>query len=51
LDQADQAAIFDNSGARPQLIGRKQRGVVVIDPEAPRALREALDLVGRAGEE
>jgi predicted ABC-type ATPase len=51
LDQADQAAIFDNSGARPQLIGRKQRGVIVIDPQAPRALRGALDLAGRAGKE
>jgi predicted ABC-type ATPase len=48
LDQADQAAIFDNSGAIPQLIGRKQRGVIVIDPEAPRALREALNLGGGA---
>jgi predicted ABC-type ATPase len=48
LEQADQAALFDNSGAVPQLIGRKQRGVIVIDPRAPRALREVLDLVGRA---
>jgi predicted ABC-type ATPase len=48
LDQADQAAIFDNSGARPRLIGRKQRGVIVVDPQAPRALREVLNLVGEA---
>lgn len=49
LDQADQAAIFDNSGAIPQLIGRKQRDVITIDPQAPTALRETLDLVERAG--
>jgi predicted ABC-type ATPase len=48
LEQADQAAIFDNSGAIPQLIGRKQRGVIVVDPQAPRALREVLNLVGGA---
>jgi predicted ABC-type ATPase len=46
LEQADQAAIFDNSGAVPQLIGRKRQGKVVIDPQAPAALREVLDLVG-----
>ncbi len=45
LEQADQAALFDNSGARPQLIGRKQAGRVLIDPDAPLALRQALDLV------
>jgi predicted ABC-type ATPase len=48
LNQADQAAIFDNSGARPQLVGRKQRGVIVIDPAAPSALREVLRLAGGA---
>lgn len=47
LDQADQAALFDNSGARPQLIGRKQSGSVLIDPDAPLALRQALGLAPR----
>jgi predicted ABC-type ATPase len=47
LDQADQAAIFDNSAAVPRLIGRKLDGAITIDPEAPKALLEALDLVGR----
>jgi predicted ABC-type ATPase len=46
LQQADQAAIFNNSGAVPQLIGQKQRDKIVIDPNAPRALREALGLIG-----
>jgi predicted ABC-type ATPase len=48
LDQADQAAMFDNSGAVPRLIGRKQQGTIVIDPQAPKALREALNVVGGA---
>lgn len=44
LEQADQAALFDNSDAVPQLIGRKEQGVTIIDPDAPVALREALGL-------
>ncbi len=44
LDQADQAAMFDNSGAVPRLIGRKQQGSTIIDPDAPLALRQALGL-------
>jgi predicted ABC-type ATPase len=51
LDQADQAAIFDNSGATPQLVGRKQRGVIMIDPQAPGGLRDVLNLAGRAESE
>ena len=48
LEQADQAVIFDNSGPVPHLIGRKQDDAIVIDPQAPTALREALNLVGGA---
>jgi predicted ABC-type ATPase len=44
LQQADQAALFDNSDAIPRLVGRKQQGSVVIDPTAPEALRDALGL-------
>lgn len=44
LDQADQAAIFDNSGAVPRLIGRKQQGSTIIDFDAPGALLQALGL-------
>jgi predicted ABC-type ATPase len=47
-DQADQAVIYDNSGAVPRLIGRKQLGAIVIDPQAPEPLRKALDLAGEA---
>jgi predicted ABC-type ATPase len=48
LEQADQAAISDNSGAVPRLVGRKQDGAIVVDPGAAAALREALNLVGGA---
>ena len=34
LEQADQALIFDNSGASPWLIGRKQGGTIALDPAA-----------------
>lgn len=34
LEQADQASIFDNSGASPRLIGRKQHGTIALDPAA-----------------
>jgi predicted ABC-type ATPase len=34
LEQADQASLFDNSGASPTLIGRKKNGVVTLDPAA-----------------
>jgi predicted ABC-type ATPase len=44
LEQADQAAIFDNSGSVPQLVGQKQRGKIAIDLRAPAALREVLNL-------
>ncbi len=44
LEQADQAALFDNSGAVPRLIGQKQAGAITIDPSAPLALREAFGL-------
>jgi predicted ABC-type ATPase len=46
--QADQAVIYDNSGAVPRLIARKQNRAIVIDTEAPEALRKALNPVGEA---
>lgn len=49
LEQADQAAIFDNSGAVPRLLGRKQGGKIVIDTDAPHALRDVLDLSKGSG--
>jgi predicted ABC-type ATPase len=47
LERADQAAIFDNSGAVPRLIGRKEEGAIVLDPQAPDALHVALGLIPR----
>jgi hypothetical protein len=41
--------MYDNSGARPRLIGKKQDGTVTVDPAAPAALREALGLVPQGG--
>lgn len=42
LEQADLALIYDNSGMEPRLVGRKRDGVVVLDPVAPVAIRDAL---------
>jgi predicted ABC-type ATPase len=44
LEQADQAAIFDNSGAVPRLIGQKRGYATFVDSHAPVALRGALGL-------
>lgn len=41
LDQADFALVYDNSGASPKLIGRKQNGLVEIDPTAPEPVKIA----------
>jgi predicted ABC-type ATPase len=44
LDRADQASLFDNSGATPRLIGEKRAGVITLDrdalPEIADAVRE-----------
>ncbi|HTW73055.1 MAG TPA: AAA family ATPase [Acetobacteraceae bacterium] len=46
LDHADLALIYDNSGARPLLVGSKQDDVLVLDPAAPPAIRQALETAG-----
>lgn len=43
LEQADLALIYDNSGMEPRLVGQKRDGVVVLDPAAPEAIRDALE--------
>jgi predicted ABC-type ATPase len=48
LDQADRAWLFDNSGAAPRQIGLKEDGDVIIDPSAPAAVREAIELLRTA---
>lgn len=44
LDQADQALIFDNSGAVPRLVGEKKNAETRVDVDAPVRLRTALNL-------
>ena len=41
LDQADQAWLFDNSGATPRLIGEKRGAVVTLDEDALPVIVEA----------
>ncbi|MFU0506278.1 zeta toxin family protein [Pseudaminobacter sp. NGMCC 1.201702] len=45
LEQADQAWLFDNSGATPQLIGKKLEGIISIDQGATPALVAAIETI------
>jgi predicted ABC-type ATPase len=45
LDQSEQAWIFDNSGAMPRRIGRKQDGLVTLDPDALPAIVAAVSKI------
>lgn len=45
LNQADQAWIYDNSGAQPRLIGRKDEGVITLDPSAMPAVVRAVTTI------
>jgi predicted ABC-type ATPase len=49
LEQADEAVIFDNSGATPVQIGLKQNGKIKVDPSAPPALRSAIETLRAVG--
>jgi predicted ABC-type ATPase len=42
LDQADQASLFDNSGAMPRLIGEKRAGIITLDEDALPEIVEAV---------
>jgi len=42
LDQADFALIYDNSGKEPTLVGKKENGVIVLDPLAPSEIKRAV---------
>lgn len=51
LTAADRAYVFDNSGAAPRLVAEKiATGDLILDPEAPAPLRDALKALGEAGE-
>ena len=41
LEHADQAWVYDNSGAKPRLIAEKRAGVVTLDKDALPAVVEA----------
>ena len=41
LEHADQAWLYDNSGAKPRLIGEKHAGVITLDKNALPAVVEA----------
>lgn len=43
LEAADTAILYDNSGTKARRVGRKQDGVLTIDPSAPQVLLDALD--------
>ena len=45
LEQADQAWLYDNSGAEPRLIGEKHDGVVTLDEHALPAVVEAANKI------
>jgi predicted ABC-type ATPase len=47
LDQAEWAAIYDNSADKPRRVAVKKDGTIYLDPEAPAAIRTAVELVGR----
>jgi predicted ABC-type ATPase len=42
LDHSDFALIYDNSGASPALVGKKQANAVEIDPAAPDPIKAAV---------
>ena len=42
LDRADLALIFDNSGPTPFIVGRKESGVIELDPKAPEEIKAAV---------
>lgn len=49
LEQADKAFIYDNTGAVPQRIGIKQKGKIILSSSAPAPLREAIEVLRKAG--
>lgn len=45
LDEADQAHIFDNSGAAPKLIGEKKDGAIELDKDALPVILKAVQTI------
>jgi predicted ABC-type ATPase len=46
LDQADWAAIYDNSTEKPRRVALKRDGTIYLDPAASAAIRTAVELAG-----
>jgi predicted ABC-type ATPase len=46
LDQADWAAIYDNSAEKPRRVALKKDGTIYLDLAAPAAIRAAVELAG-----
>lgn len=44
LEQCDLAMLYDNSGAQPRLVGRREDGITSLDKDAPVNLMAALGL-------
>jgi predicted ABC-type ATPase len=47
LDQADWAAIYDNSGVKPVRVASKRDGTIYLDVAAPAAIRTAVNAAGQ----
>lgn len=45
LEQADRAWLFDNSGAKPRLMGQKSKGTLLLDPDALPEIQQAAALI------
>jgi predicted ABC-type ATPase len=48
LEQADTAWLYDNSGAKPRLMGAKEGTTLTLEPDA---LPEIVDVIGRLRKE
>lgn len=48
LEQADEASLLDNSDVSPKLMGRKQGGVITLDPAALPQVVEAVEKIRTA---
>ncbi len=46
LEKADNASLFDNSGAQPLLIGAKRNGIIQLDEKALPTVAEAVHQIG-----
>lgn len=43
FQEADLALVYDNSGATPKLVARKEAGIIKVERTAPEAIIEAIE--------